>query len=589
MNDKIQNDLLKHKAVGAILGAAYGDALGWPNEFINKNLSQNKEAGITLNLISWTRRSGERYYPFEERINKGDYSDDTQLILAVARSLLSGINWFDQWSEVELPLWTLYARGGGGATKRAADACLDGYLPWIKSSFDELQRYFNAGGNGVAMRVLPHVIFHKDSLSFEEVAESIFLDGIVTHGHPRALLGALAYGYALWRALHAPIDLGYGQIIQEMLDGRDIWLKLPTLNEKYAQWIEIANKLNGNDYLRLWRDVGNESISLIERCKTEIDKSALAVDDKLLSDVGAVKSKFTGAGTVSMAVAIYFASRYAIDPLHGIVKPAFVGGADTDTIASMTGGLLGLIAGDSWLSNIRKEIQDADYLESVAEALLLKNERKEQNISHIPVRRRTIMELRGHIFKETGGSKITMPDKRVGTVEVLPGQNSKSDRYQIQLRKISFEDGQSIFLHKITKEKYSTFKVQEKDTIIVKSINTNVFLGIKSGIKIPVKSLSGSKAFYRDLIGLHVIQSSQDIVVFEEKVVLVQAKYLSNLMPNMSTCSILYFEVNDLEKYFTKLKTASKKIITMITKDEGTGHLFFRVIDPDGNIIEISK
>ena len=56
----------------------------------------------------WVRRSGGRFLPHEEIIKAGEYSDDTQLILCLSRSLLKGEKWWEFYTMVELPFWSLY-------------------------------------------------------------------------------------------------------------------------------------------------------------------------------------------------------------------------------------------------------------------------------------------------------------------------------------------------------------------------------------------------------------------------------------------------------------------------------------------------
>lgn len=217
--------LMLNKAVGAMLGAACGDALGWPNERVGRSYKdESKPQGPLLEFTKWTRRSGGRYYPHDEIIDAGSYSDDTQLILCLSRSLRCGPRWWDRFSRIELPFWALYERGGGGATKRSVDAWTDGVPPWSdKRTSNDVKRYFEAGGNGVAMRILPHVLFNTDISDFAPLARNIMLDGIVTHGHPRALVGALAYGYALWKSIRRTEQLGFGEMVEDLLGNASEW------------------------------------------------------------------------------------------------------------------------------------------------------------------------------------------------------------------------------------------------------------------------------------------------------------------------------------------------------------------------------
>lgn len=185
----------KEKYTGALIGAAIGDALGWPNEQNSKNISKNKNSIRTY--VEWNRRAGGRYWPHEEKICVGEYSDDTQLIIATARSLLRGRQWSNFFRQAELPAWLKYERGGGGATKRAAQKWADNISPWDEKSNSplEIKDYFMAGGNGVAMRIIPHIFKNEENI--EKIMAQVVLNGMYTHGHPRALIGAMLYAMAV--------------------------------------------------------------------------------------------------------------------------------------------------------------------------------------------------------------------------------------------------------------------------------------------------------------------------------------------------------------------------------------------------------
>lgn len=192
----------------------------------------------------WIRKSGGRYYPYDEEIKAGEYSDDTQLILATARSLLAeGKQWVKHFTFVELPFWTLYERGGGGATKRAAEAWLAGKEPWSGALKPmDIKKYFDAGGNGVAMRILPHVVYQSAQREFSIIAREVVVNGICTHGHPRALVGALAYAYALWLAFREQSTLKYGELL---LSSIDVWSMLPSVESEFPSWGQKAKNTSG--------------------------------------------------------------------------------------------------------------------------------------------------------------------------------------------------------------------------------------------------------------------------------------------------------------------------------------------------------
>ena len=78
---------LKVKAAAAIIGAAVGDALGWPEEGRATSATRKSAGAKRGEFVSWSKRAGGRFYAHEEEVSPGEYSDDTQLIIATSRSL----------------------------------------------------------------------------------------------------------------------------------------------------------------------------------------------------------------------------------------------------------------------------------------------------------------------------------------------------------------------------------------------------------------------------------------------------------------------------------------------------------------------
>lgn len=430
------------RARAALLGTAYGDALGWPFEGRGGRIGR-KPRNPSPALQEWTRRQGSGRYQHEEVIAAGDYSDDTQLTIASARSILAADFW-RSFTRIELPMWLVYERGGGGATLHAARTWLGGNPPWAATlPARDRQRYFNAGGNGVAMRVAPHVIAAASDPDFNQLGRSILTNGVATHGHPRALAGALAYSYALWTALRRSDVLGYGSLIDVAIDGAPEWAALPLVPET-SSWRQAAEDLSDARYGELWADTIGEMLDLLKRAKTAMGRGALALERDFLAEIGAL-SEERGSGTITAAAAIFLASRYATAPLQGVLEAATATGADTDTLASMTATLLGAVAGHEWIGEAQQQIQDHGYLESLASALAHRTPTPKTAHEARRVGGGDIRRVIDELQNRASNRQVELPDGRQATI-------TGSDPLQLRGRpvgnrwRLATADGQILFV-----------------------------------------------------------------------------------------------------------------------------------------------
>lgn len=360
---------IEQKCKGAFIAAAIGDALGWPNECPKKTIGVREK--VSTHFTEWVRKGSRPDY-YSEKIMAGEYSDDTQLTLAVARSIITG-NWEFFFMKRELPFWLYYERGGGRAVLRAARfyAETDNYKLW-ESKYKK--DYFNAGGNGAAMRIAPHVIENSLCQNLSKLMLDVFKNTMITHGHPRAFLGAMCYAYALDYLLRKTSSLKMGELIQAVVDGKNDWSSLSAFNV-FDQWMETASKDGGYNFQHEWEITCNRMIIHLTVLQKELKKAPLLDDNEILRKLDCF-GKAKGAGDVSILAALYLASKYASNSILGIKVPAFSYGADTDTIASMTGGLLGMLNGIDWLPPEWLQLQDYTCLSHIVDLLLAEN-RKE--------------------------------------------------------------------------------------------------------------------------------------------------------------------------------------------------------------------
>jgi ADP-ribosyl-[dinitrogen reductase] hydrolase len=185
-----------------LLGGAIGDSLGM--------FAEKRTADDSL-LVNW---DGKTFLPSEyHKLNAGQWTDDTQLSIIVAESLIKNhgfnptsisedyLRWFDSGK----------ARGYGKTTKLAIDNLRDG------------KKYYESGivdsyGNGTAMRAAPFGVYYKDDIKF--LIESIKTDSAITHASNEAEAGALAVGLAVAYCLNKQSENLIANIIEYLPDSK---------------------------------------------------------------------------------------------------------------------------------------------------------------------------------------------------------------------------------------------------------------------------------------------------------------------------------------------------------------------------------
>ena len=588
INNTDRHAVARSRVEGAFTALAAGDALGWPQEF----LGRKHRVPPTPAFRDWERRGGGRFLPHTEIIRAGEYSDDTQLTLAVARSrITAGPSWWAHFTRNELPLWTLYERGGGGATKRAATSWLRGVAPWKQPDSAAVARYFEAGGNGVAMRVVPHAIFHAEADDPSALLKDVLVDGTATHGHPRALVGAAAYAYAAWWLLRAQHTVGFGEVLTALLDASSVWGAAPSSEKK--EWFDAANR-SLRDYEKLWHSVVDETRQLLLLARRGLEEGALADDEDVLNRMGAF-SKEKSSGTISAAAAIYLVARHAAQPLQGVLRAAFALGSDTDTIAAMTGGLVGALGGSDWQPPEWSAVQDLQYLRQIANKLAARATPEGTASEHPHVTQRaldTITEclVRGHEGDlDFGGARHA---RVVDIYRLTPGTES----INVAGWQLAMSDGQTLYVTKISKKSKDELaqataprrssEPPAKQQLTRPDERLEARAG---GIKLTVSDLATSTAFYEGL-GLVALKKTKRFVSFGS-VSLVEAQTAIELSRGAVTDdkpsrrNRVELHVSNVEIAHRRLGEGEHHVQPII--ESSWGEPSFHCMDPDGNLVEI--
>lgn len=448
----------RDRATGTLLAAAVGDALGWPFERRDRTRPLSETPGPG-GFFAWDRISGSRQQRVMEHINAGDYSDDTQMIIAVARARLTAGKQWQTWLErVEWPFLLDYERGAGAGVKAACRAWSRGRVPWDGAT-TATARYFASGANGAAMRIVPHVLIHHQDLRFDELAVDVVRDAATTHGHPRALLGAVVHAYALWVSLREPAPLPYGWLIDTLLDdakqwGQPFWRMLP------EAWQARAATQFDMRFDQAWLQTMAEVDQLLTAAQQELKEGAVSAPTVFLTRQGLTSKDTRGSGTLCAVAAAYLAARSASSPDLGLVTAARLDNADTDTLASMTGSLLGAALGTEWLGVYGRTVQDRALLVDLAEGLLASPEKARiQPPSHEQAgQARTAFAKR--ISDAAGISRVLqLPDRRSAQVGPVT-RGEAADHWLVA----SVEDGQTLYLRRPESQQATLFDVASDPT-----------------------------------------------------------------------------------------------------------------------------
>lgn len=281
-----------------LLGTAVGDALGVPFE---TKLINNPE------LTAW---DGKTFLGSEHhKLQPGQYSDDTQMSLMVAESLIQHQGFNPDDLSVRYVDWMTSgrARGWGKTTLMAIQNLLAG-KHWSESGI--------AGslGNGTAMRAAPFgVYFRNDIPTLIKVCK---VDSAITHVSEDAEAGSIAIALAAAYAVNDDTE--------NLLER--IWEHLP--DSKVKNTIYSLGALISSDHIGPQQGL------------------------KVLGTKANVRE------TVPSALYCFL----KLDNYHDAVVTAIKAGGDTDTTAAIVGALFGAKLGMKAIDRSFYTVEDFDKL-----------------------------------------------------------------------------------------------------------------------------------------------------------------------------------------------------------------------------------
>lgn len=314
---------LEKRFIGALLGTAVGDALGMPVEGWSAEKIDAKFGEIT------NMKRG--------RAPKGTYTDDTQMMIAVAESLIENKG-FDGGAMAKKFLEHFTPERGYGRGTRKALANLRNGKTWKKAG----EGIYGEGsfGNGAVMRIAPvGVRYYATVERLREVAEQ---SAMITHAHPVGMDGAAVQAYAI------ALALVYG-------------LQKNPRNGWRAEMIEALIKFAKTEKMK----------DVLENTRELFRKEAER--ELVIQELGHASLVFR---SVPTAIFSFLVSENFED---AVIYAVNLGG-DTDTIGAMTGAIAGAhwkeeAIPEPWKEELETGKYGREYLISLAQKLYSQTER----------------------------------------------------------------------------------------------------------------------------------------------------------------------------------------------------------------------
>ena len=377
---------------GALLGLAWGDALGCPIEYWTKyEIEQAYGAYAELPVA----------YPFERisddpRVRNhlrplGLHSDDTQQALTLVHACTHPGGWNLNW-------WTqLLVQGDKARAWRGTGKNFRSAVKNFALGVDPLQAGEGSAGIGAAMRVAPLGALY--AAARDELANVIFESAYATHADIRA--ASLAYAVAACCAALVSgeqterVRLALPGLVQEWESkaaARLSVLKAAPVDHVHAVSSALKTYLLGS-----WASLA--------AMQTELHSSATSLGVDLRGMSPATNHPFVLLGGVhAVCVGLWPGD----DPAK-LLSAALAEGGDADTVGAITGGILGARFGDGWIPVHR--LIDGQALSTYANTLLHRRVPESvdaflaREAAHTKYERRFVAELNAHAARLAPGDR----------------------------------------------------------------------------------------------------------------------------------------------------------------------------------------
>ena len=277
---------------GAVLGAAIGDAMGHPTEFISSLESIRTRfgpEGVTRFELYW-EREGRHFAP---------YTDDTQMAEVVLRTLVEGHADLDEAMARMAEGFVDWSRNPQGGHRAPGNACMAGCRALALGTHWAEAGGPTAGGCGSVMRAYPFGLVFADDL--ERAEQWAVAHSRLTHRDPIALAACAAMAVGMARTVRGEAP---ALVVSEM--------------------VAAACRYSARTAAMM---------------ATAVEEARTGVEPRVT-----LQRLQAWAAHEAIAAAVYIYTRHPDDPRAAILEGANTPG-DSDSIATLAGALVGARGG----------------------------------------------------------------------------------------------------------------------------------------------------------------------------------------------------------------------------------------------------
>lgn len=324
--------VLFEKVYGCLAGVAIGDAMGMPVASFTPEKIRSHFGFIDRFL------DPPADHPFHSGLRRGQVTDDTELTMIIVNVILEDGKITPEGVARRLVQWAidkniLETEVLGPSTSRALRELMAGGNPYVTGRYGTT--------NGAAMRISPVGLINIGDM--ERLLNDVEKACLPTHGTSVAISAASAVAGGVSEAL-CP-----SSTISSIVKTAKLAAKLGEKKGEQVAFPSIEKRID-------------LAIRLVKRENDPL-KAAMILYEYMGTDVSAADS-------IPTAFGIFVASRG--DPMTAILSAVNIGG-DTDTIASIVGGIAGAFKGiNSFPPEFVKEVEEVNRLNlaSIAERLI---------------------------------------------------------------------------------------------------------------------------------------------------------------------------------------------------------------------------